>query len=110
MRRLLVTLILGVSLASAAGYEEALRHASVQMQGLVAAATGWDATDAYLYMSLRGDLPGLQALRSGPHRASRCAQGRHEAPPGGLGPDRPAPPYRKRLSVIAGSLFSCPFA
>ena len=45
MRRLLVTLILGVSLASAAGYEEALRHASVQMQGLVAAATGWDATD-----------------------------------------------------------------
>ena len=39
------------TMASAAGYEEALRHASVQMQGLVAAATGWDATDAYLYMS-----------------------------------------------------------
>lgn len=44
-------------------YEEALRHASVQMQGLVAAATGWDATDAYLYMSLRGDLEVCQACK-----------------------------------------------
>ena len=51
------------TLASAAGYEEALRHASVQMQGLVAAATGWDATDAYLYMSLRGDLEICQACK-----------------------------------------------
>ena len=51
------------TMASAAGYEEALRHASVQMQGLVAAATGWDATDAYLYMSLRGDLEICQACK-----------------------------------------------
>ena len=51
------------TMASAAGYEEALRHASVQMQGLVAAATGWDATDAYLYMSLRGDLEVCQACK-----------------------------------------------
>ena len=51
------------TMASAAGYEEALRHASVQMQDLVAAATGWDATDAYLYMSLRGDLEVCQACK-----------------------------------------------
>lgn len=51
------------TMASAAGYEEALRYASVQMQGLVAAATGWDATDAYLYMSLRGDLEVCQACK-----------------------------------------------
>lgn len=51
------------TMASAAGYEEALRHASVQMQSLVAAATGWDATDAYLYMSLRGDLEVCQACK-----------------------------------------------
>lgn len=51
------------TLASAPDYTEALRHASVQMQHLVAAATGWDGTDAYLYMSLRGDLEVCQACK-----------------------------------------------
>lgn len=51
------------TLASAPDYTEALRHASVQMQRLVAAATGWDETDAYLYMSLRGDLEVCQACK-----------------------------------------------
>lgn len=51
------------TLASAPDYPEALRSASIQMQSLVAKATGWDATDAYLYMSLRGDVETCQACK-----------------------------------------------
>lgn len=51
------------TLASAPDYPEALRHASIQMQKLVAAATGWDPTDAYLYMPLRGDVETYQACK-----------------------------------------------
>lgn len=51
------------TLASAADFPEALRHVSVQMQDLVAKATGWDRTDAYLYMSLRGDVETCQACK-----------------------------------------------
>ena len=40
-----------------------------------------------------GNLPGLQALRSGPHRAPGRAQGRHEASPGWLAADRPTRRY-----------------
>lgn len=43
------------TMASATEYRDALRNASIQMQSLVAKATGWDPTDAYLYMSLRAD-------------------------------------------------------
>lgn len=51
------------TLASAAEFPDALRHVSVQMQELVAKATGWDRTDAYLYMSLRGDVETCQACK-----------------------------------------------
>lgn len=51
------------TMASAPDYTEALRRASIQMQDLVAAATGWDPTDAYLYMSLRGDVETCQACK-----------------------------------------------
>lgn len=51
------------TLASAQDYPEALRHASIHMQKLVAAATGWDPTDAYLHMSLHGDVETYQACK-----------------------------------------------
>lgn len=51
------------TMASAPDFPEALRHASVQMQRLVASATDWDRTDAYLYLSLRGDAELCQACK-----------------------------------------------
>ena len=51
------------ALASAREFPDALRHVSRQMQDLVCAATGWDQTDVYLYLSLRGDVVTCQACK-----------------------------------------------
>ncbi len=51
------------TLASAAEYPDALCYGSTQMQDLVAKAQGWDLTDTYLYMSLRGDVETCQACK-----------------------------------------------
>lgn len=59
----LETATMWYTLASAQDYPEALRSASIQMQSLVVQATGWDATDAYLYLSLRGDVETCQACK-----------------------------------------------
>lgn len=44
------------TISNAPTYEEALSLASQDMQELIMNAYGWDATDAYLYMSAQGDI------------------------------------------------------
>lgn len=47
-------------------YTKALVAASRQMQELLSAAYGWDATDVSLYLSLEGDVGVNQGCRPGP--------------------------------------------
>ncbi len=44
------------TIANAVQYDDALKLATEDMQRLIVTAYGWDATDAYLYMSIQGDV------------------------------------------------------
>ena len=44
------------TIASAKDYTEALSLVTEDMQKLIVDAYGWDATDAYLYMSIQGNV------------------------------------------------------
>ena len=37
-------------------YDSALKAASLEMQRLLMAATGWDETDAFIFLSIKGDV------------------------------------------------------
>ncbi len=50
-------------IANAMEYPAALKLATEDMQKLIVAAYGWDATDAYLYMSIQGDIEICQACK-----------------------------------------------
>ncbi|NLK00222.1 MAG: acetamidase [Clostridia bacterium] len=51
------------TIASAREYTEALRLVTEDMQNLIVDAYGWDATDAYLYMSIQGNVEICQGCR-----------------------------------------------
>ena len=44
------------TMANAGQYDQALKLVTEDMQRLIVKAYGWDATDAYLYMSIQGDV------------------------------------------------------
>jgi len=47
--------------ACASNFDEALKNASVELQRLIMDQTGWDETDAYMYMSVQSDVQINQA-------------------------------------------------
>jgi amidase len=51
------------SIASAPDYNAALKNVSLEMQDLICRTYGWDKTDAYLYMSIQGDVEICQACQ-----------------------------------------------
>jgi amidase len=51
------------AIASAPEYHEALKNVSLEMQSLITRAYGWDKTDAYLYLSIQGDVEICQACK-----------------------------------------------
>lgn len=51
------------TIASAVEYPDALQKACLTMQKLIVDAYGWDTTDAYLYMSVQGDVEICQACK-----------------------------------------------
>lgn len=51
------------TIASASEYEEAVKLASLDMQELITEKYGWDNTDAYLYLTLQGDIEVCQSAR-----------------------------------------------
>lgn len=51
------------SIASAPDYNTALKNVSREMQDLICRAYGWDNTDAYLYLSIQGDVEICQACQ-----------------------------------------------
>ncbi len=51
------------SIASAPDYNTALKNVSLEMQDLICRTYGWDKTDAYLYMSIQGDVEICQACQ-----------------------------------------------
>lgn len=51
------------AIANAPEYPDALKRASETMQKLIVNAYGWDNTDAYLYLSLQGDVEICQACK-----------------------------------------------
>ena len=47
--------------ACSSSFDEALRNASIELQRLIMNQTGWDETDAYMYMSVQSDVQINQA-------------------------------------------------
>ena len=54
------------TIANAVEYADALKLASEDMQKLIVKAYGWDATDAFLYMSIQGDIEICQGCKPSP--------------------------------------------
>lgn len=54
------------TIANAEKYDDALRLVTSDMQELIMNTYGWDATDAYLYMSIQGDIEICQGVKPSP--------------------------------------------
>mgnify|MGYP002411486794 FL=1 len=54
------------TIANAVEYADALKLATEDMQKLIVKAYGWDATDAFLYMSIQGDIEICQGCKPAP--------------------------------------------
>lgn len=54
------------TIANAVEYADALKLATEDMQKLIVNAYGWDATDAFLYMSVQGDIEICQGCKPSP--------------------------------------------
>ena len=69
------------TIANAVEYADALKLATEDMQKLIVNAYGWDATDAFLYMSIQGDIEICQAVNHlrGYGCKIWCAQNKRQA-------------------------------
>lgn len=54
------------TIANARTYDEALKYVTEDMQKLIMDAYGWDETDAYMYMSVQGDVEVAQGVKPSP--------------------------------------------